>query len=217
MISRPGTLRSTERSSVHGSRLDLWRCFFSKLAILGSIPTYQVGSMSITSRRMKITHISHAPGGTSVPGSTSLVIQITKPRGAMEVNWTAWWFQTWLINGLRVIFSIYYGILWKPSNIMDYSYNQKPSVLWTSYIFYFIYGMSSQTHCRSPSFFIFFKMVKTTPPTSGVDESLRFCWFDLQKKDTPRSIQETFSPWLWHMTRDMLRCSSTIFVVFFPK
>jgi hypothetical protein len=29
--------------------------------------------------------------------------------------------------------------------------------------------------------------------------------------DTPRPIQETFSPWLWHMTRDMLRCSSTIF------
>ena len=27
--------------------------------------------------------------------------------------------------------------------------------------------------------------------------------------DTSRPIQETFSPWLWHMTRDMLRCSST--------
>ena len=46
MISRPGTLRSTERSSVNGSRLDLWWFSFSKLAILGSIPTYQIGSTS---------------------------------------------------------------------------------------------------------------------------------------------------------------------------
>jgi hypothetical protein len=88
------------------------------------------------------------------------------------------------------------------------SYNQKPSILWTSELFSISYmGCHPKPIDEVHHFSRWLK-----PHHQPVEFMNHFVSAGLTfNLDTPRPIQETFSPWLWHMTRDMLRCSSTIF------
>ena len=57
-------------------------------------------------------------------------------------------------------------------------------------------------------------MVKTTPPTSGVYESLRFCWFHLQfghLQTDPGNFQSLA------LAHDKRYVEMFIYILFFPK